>query len=112
MSPQLPDGTRAEATLEALPGKQKLICLTDRPPNYEAPIETFRTAITPDDQFFVRYHLAGIPSMAELGKWSLALGGDAAERQITLSLADLQNEFPQVDVVAVCQCSGNRRGLS
>ena len=40
MSPQLPDGTREEATLEALPGKQKLIRLTDRPPNYEAPIET------------------------------------------------------------------------
>ena len=64
MSPQLPDGTREEATLVALPGKQKLICLADRPPNYEAPIGTFRTAITPNDEFFVRYHLAGIPSMA------------------------------------------------
>jgi sulfite dehydrogenase len=112
MSPQLPDGTRDEATLEALPGKQKLIRLSGRPPNYEAPIETFRSAITPDDQFFVRYHLAGIPTMAELGKWSLAVGGDAAERQLTLSLDDLQKNFPQVEVTAVCQCSGNRRGLS
>src|SRR5580704_13239550 len=86
MNPQLPDGTRDEATLQALPGKQKLIMLTDRPPNYEAPIDVFRTAITPDDQFFVRYHLAGIPSMDDLGKWSLAVGGDAAERQTTLSL--------------------------
>ena len=93
MSPQLPDGTREEATLEALPGKQKLIRLADRPPNYEAPIETFRTAITPNDQFFVRYHLAGIPPMADLGKWSLAVGGDAANGQITLSLDDLRNEF-------------------
>ena len=84
MSPQLPDGTREEATLEALPGKQKLIRLSDRPPNYETPIETFRTAITPNDQFFVRYHLADIPPMADLGKWSLTVGGDAAERQITL----------------------------
>ena len=112
MSPQLPDGTRDEATLEALPGKQKLIKLTDRPPNYEAPIETFRTPITPDDQFFVRYHLAGIPTMAELGKWSLNVGGDAAERQITLSIADLEKNFSQQQVTAVCQCSGNRRGLS
>ena len=48
MSPQLPDGTREEATLEALPGKQKLIRLADRPPNYETPIEAFRTAITPE----------------------------------------------------------------
>src|SRR5579864_7434643 len=86
MSPQLPPGTREEATLQALPGKQKLICLTDRPPNYEAPIETFRTAITPNDQFFVRYHLANIPSVADLGKWSLTVGGDAAEREVTLGL--------------------------
>lgn len=111
MSPQLPAGTRDEATLQALPGKQKLIMLTDRPPNYEAPIETFRTAITPDDQFFVRYHLAGIPTMAELGKWSLAIGGDAAEKPVTLGLADL-HALHQVEVTAVCQCSGNRRGLS
>src|SRR6476660_820254 len=81
LSRQLPDGTRDEAVLEALPGKQKLICLSNRPPNYEAPIETFRTAVTPNDQFFVRYHLADIPPMAQLGKWSLSVGGEAAERQ-------------------------------
>jgi sulfite dehydrogenase (cytochrome) subunit A len=111
MSPQLPDGTREEATLEALPGKQKLIMLSDRPPNYETPIGAFSTAITPNGEFFVRYHLATIPPMAELGKWSLAVGGEAAERQITLGLDDLRN-LPQVEVAAVCQCSGNRRGLS
>src|SRR3954452_23284643 len=112
MSPQLPDGTREEAVLEALPGKQKLIRLAGRPPNYETPIEVFRTAVTPNEAFFVRYHLADIPSMADLGKWSLNVGGDAAERQITLSFDDLQRNFQQVEVAAVCQCSGNRRGLS
>ena len=111
ISPQLPDGTREEATLEALPGKQKLIRLSDRPPNYETPIEAFRSAVTPNDQFFVRYHLANIPPMADLGKWSLTVGGEAAERQITLGLDDLRS-LPQVEVAAVCQCSGNRRGLS
>jgi DMSO/TMAO reductase YedYZ molybdopterin-dependent catalytic subunit len=112
LSPQLPDGTRESATLEALPGKQKLIRLSDRPPNYETPIEAFRTAITPNDQFFVRYHLANIPSMAELGKWSLAVGGDAAQRQMTLGFDELAKSFTQHEVSAVCQCSGNRRGLS
>lgn len=112
MSPLLPDGTREEATLKALPGKQKLICLTDRPPNYETPIEVFRTPITSNDLFFVRYHLAGVPSMAELGKWSLNVGGEATERQITLQLDDLHKGFEQVEITAVCQCSGNRRGLS
>jgi DMSO/TMAO reductase YedYZ molybdopterin-dependent catalytic subunit len=36
----------------------------------------------------------------------------SAERQVTLRLDELQNEFEQVEVAAVCQCSGNRRGLS
>jgi len=111
LSPQLPAGTREEATLEALPGKQKLIRLTDRPPNYETPIESFRTPITPNDEFFVRYHLADIPLMDQLNGWSLTVGGDAAERQVTLSLDDLRG-FEQMEVAAVCQCSGNRRGLS
>jgi sulfite dehydrogenase len=112
MSPQLPDGTREEAVLEALPGKHKLIRLTSRPPNYEAPIEAFRTPTTSNELFFVRYHLADIPDMKALGTWSLSVGGEAAERQVTLSLNDLQKNFPQVEIAAVCQCSGNRRGLS
>jgi DMSO/TMAO reductase YedYZ molybdopterin-dependent catalytic subunit len=111
ISPLLPEGTREEATLQALPGKQRLIMLTDRPPNYETPIDVFRAAITPDDRFFVRYHLAGIPRMADLSTWSLSVGGDAAERSVTLGMADLQ-AMPPVEIAAVCQCSGNRRGLS
>jgi hypothetical protein len=71
MSPLLPDGARDVAVLEALPGKQKLIRLSDRPPNYETPIDVFRTAITPNEDFFVRYHLADVPPMADLGNWSL-----------------------------------------
>ena len=112
LSPQLPDGTREEATLVALPGKKKLIRLTDRPPNYESPIETFRTAMTPEDEFFVRYHLAKVPSPAALRDWSLTVGGDAAGRQVVFKAEDLQRDFSQMEVTAVCQCSGNRRGLS
>src|SRR6202034_2859792 len=46
LSPDLPDGTRAEAHLVQVPGKQPLIQLSDRPWNLEAPIQAFRTAIT------------------------------------------------------------------
>ena len=112
LSPQLPAGTREEAALGTLPGKQPLICLTDRPPNYESPIGTFRAAITPDDEFFVRYHLAGVPTMAELRDWSLTVGGDVAGRQVAFTFNQLEHDFPQQEVTAVCQCSGNRRGLS
>src|SRR5439155_23900046 len=37
----LPEGVRASAVLEALPGKKPLIKLSYRPPNYETPLEYF-----------------------------------------------------------------------
>jgi DMSO/TMAO reductase YedYZ molybdopterin-dependent catalytic subunit len=105
----LPAGVRAEAVLEALPGKKPLIKLTYRPPNYETPIENFRTAITPNDAFFVRYHLADIPTV-DARTWRLTVGGEGANGRVQLSLDDLK-AMPATEVVAVCQCSGNRRGL-
>jgi DMSO/TMAO reductase YedYZ molybdopterin-dependent catalytic subunit len=105
----LPAGTRSEAKLEALPGKKPLIKLSYRPPNYETPIEYFRTPITPNDAFFVRYHLSDIPEID--GKtWKLKIGGEGANGAIELSLDDLK-AMPAFEVVAVNQCSGNRRGL-
>jgi sulfite dehydrogenase len=109
LSPQLPDGTRIEAVLEALPGKKPLIKLSYRPPNYETPIEHLRSAITPNDVFFVRYHLSDIPDI-DAGAWRLTIGGDGAAREVRLSLDELK-QLPATEVVAVCQCSGNRRGL-
>ena len=111
MSAALPEGTRDEATSVRLPGKQPLIQLTDRPPNYETPIDVFANPITANDRFFVRYHLAGVPTMEELKNWSLTVGGDASDRTVKFAMADLKKDFAQVEVTAVCQCSGNRRGL-
>ena len=105
----LPDGVRANAKLEALPGKKPLIKLSYRPPNYESPIETFRTAITPNDQFFVRYHLSFIPEV-DVKTWKISVGGDGANNQAELNL-DALKAMPATEIVAVNQCSGNRRGL-
>lgn len=110
VSPGVPAGTAAEAVLDALPGKKPLIKLSYRPPNYETPLEYFRQAITPNDAFFVRYHLAYIPEV-DVSTWRLTIGGDGAS-PAEYTLADLQKGFEQVEVVAVNQCSGNRRGLS
>jgi len=105
----LPDGVRASAVLDALPGKKPLIKLSYRPPNYETPIEYFRDPITPNDAFFVRYHLAVIPEI-DAKTWRLSVGGDGVNAQAQLTLEDLQ-AMPAAEVVAVNQCSGNRRGL-
>src|SRR5215813_12887753 len=59
----LPAGTLETSFLEALPGKRPLIKRTYRPPNYESPLDVFEQAITPNDAFFVRYHLARIPEV-------------------------------------------------
>jgi len=107
---ELPDGALAGQVLFSLPGKLPLIKKTYRPPNFETPIEYFRTAITRNDAFFVRWHLAGIPEIKG-DQWSLAVGGESAERELKLTLADLREDFKQAEVTAVCQCSGNRRGL-
>src|SRR3954470_1835373 len=107
---ELPDGTLAEQLLYALPGKLPLIKKTFRPPNFETPVQYFRSAITPNKAFFVRWHLAGIPQVSA-AQWRLNIGGDSAQRELTLTLDQLRNEFHPAEVTAVCQCSGNRRGL-
>jgi DMSO/TMAO reductase YedYZ molybdopterin-dependent catalytic subunit len=109
LSPQLPEGTRQEAVLDALPGKRPLIKLSYRPPNYETPIDLLRGAVTPNDAFFVRYHLSDIAEVSARD-WRLSVSGDGAKGMSSLSLDELRR-MPAVEVTAVCQCAGNRRGL-
>jgi DMSO/TMAO reductase YedYZ molybdopterin-dependent catalytic subunit len=109
LSPLLPAGTRAEAVLDTLPGKKPLIKLTYRPPNYEAPLAYLRTAITPNDEFFVRYHLTDIPQV-DAGTWKLNLGGEGANSDVEIGLDELK-KLPAFEITAVCQCAGNRRGF-
>jgi len=107
----LPAGTLEESVLEALPGKRPLIKRTYRPVNYETPLEYFDTLVTPNDAFFVRYHLTNVPQVSA-AEWKLEISGDGLEKPLTLDLATLQKDFEQVETTAVCLCSGNRRGLS
>ncbi|HEX6843446.1 MAG TPA: molybdopterin-dependent oxidoreductase [Stellaceae bacterium] len=108
----LASGVYDTATLEALPGKRPLIKLAYRPPNYETPASYFAAPITPNEAFFVRYHLADIPDAIDANAWTLRVGGDGATGALEFGLRDLQSGFEQVELAAVCQCSGNRRGLS
>jgi DMSO/TMAO reductase YedYZ molybdopterin-dependent catalytic subunit len=105
----LPSGTREAAVLDALPGKKPLIKLSYRPPNYETPLEDLRSPITANDAFYVRYHLSDIPEISA-EKWRLTIGGDGANGEARLTLDELKR-MPAAEVVAVNQCSGNRRGL-
>ena len=90
VSPGVPAGVIDSATLESLPGKKPLIRLAYRPPNYESPLDYLRTPITPNDEFFIRYHLSDIPDQIDPASYKMAIGGDGANGQTELTLDDLK----------------------
>lgn len=104
----LPAGTVASSVLDALSGKRPLIKRTYRPPNYETPVALLREPYTPNDAFYVRWHM-GVPDV-DVSAYRLIVDGPMALKPRAFSLADLRH-FRQQEVVAVNQCSGNRRGL-
>jgi DMSO/TMAO reductase YedYZ molybdopterin-dependent catalytic subunit len=100
-----------ERPLVRLPGKRPLIGLTSRPPQLETPFEMFNEGVlTPNDVFFVRYHLSDLPTQVDPTTFRLAIGGHV-ETPLSLSLSDLRRDFPVQEIVAVNQCSGNGRGF-
>ena len=107
-----PGWTAAEADRELIrfPGKGELVLRADRPPELETPLHWFQEDITPNDVFYVRWHLAGIPQSVDTNKYRLQIGGHV-ERPLALSLDDLRGGFEPVELVAVNQCSGNSRSL-
>lgn len=90
------------------PQKLPLLRLTDRGIQLETPRPYFRTAFTPNEAFYVRYHLDEIPNEIDLATWRLKLEGNF-ERPMELSFEDLLTQFEPVSIAAVNQCSGNSR---
>ena len=116
----LPDAARAadvtlpfgagERPMVTVPGKRPLIGLTARPPQLETPFSVFNEGvITPNDAFFVRYHLADIPLGIDPDTYRIAVKG-SVDKTLSLSLADLK-AMPAIEYAAVNQCSGNSRGF-
>ncbi|MEO6184615.1 MAG: molybdopterin-dependent oxidoreductase [Verrucomicrobiota bacterium] len=104
--------TNGERSLVKYPQKRPLIRLTSRPPQLETPFSVFNEGVvTPNDAFFVRYHLSDIPLSIDPETFRLEIKG-LVESPLTLSLEDLKSRFESVELIAVCQCSGNGRGLS
>ncbi len=88
--------------------KVPLILLTDRPVQLETPRHYFRTAFTPNEAFYVRWHLDGIPNAVDLKDWKLQIEGNV-NKPLALSLPELMQKFKPVSLAAVNQCSGNSR---
>ena len=90
------------------PQKAPLILLTDRPVQLETPRQYFRTAFTPNEAFYVRWHLPEIPNRVDLAEWKLKIEGNV-NKPLALSLRELMERFKPVSLAAVNQCSGNSR---
>jgi sulfite dehydrogenase len=105
----LPFGN-GERPMVKYPQKRPMIGLTSRPPQLETPFSVFNdSAITPNDAFFVRYHLAGIPLEIDPDTHTIEIKGKV-DKPMKLKMADLRR-MASVEVVAVNQCSGNSRGF-
>jgi len=106
----LPGGPDARSITTAFPQKGSMILQRTRPPLLETPFEVFdRGTLTPNDQFYVRWHWADIPTHIETDKFSLVVRGHV-NQPLSLSLQDIL-ALPRVELVAVNQCSGNSRGF-
>lgn len=105
----LPFGN-GERPLVRYPQKRPMIGLTARPPQLETPFAVFNDGpLTPNNAFFVRYHLAGIPYDLDPDKFTLEIKGKV-DKPLKLSLKDIR-KLKATELVAVNQCSGNSRGF-
>jgi len=108
-STTLPIGN-GERPLVTYPQKRPMIGLTSRPPQLETPFSVFNEGpITPNNAFFVRYHLAQVPLDIDPDKFTVEIKGKV-DHPLKLSLKDIK-KLPAVELVAVIQCSGNSRGF-
>lgn len=106
----LPGGPDSRPITTAFPQKGPMILQRTRPPLLETPFDVFdRGTLTPNDQFYVRWHWAVIPTGIETDRFSLAVHGHV-NQPLSLSLNDIL-ELPRIELIAVNQCSGNSRGL-
>jgi sulfite dehydrogenase (cytochrome) subunit A len=91
------------------PEKVPMRVISDRAPCLETPWRYFREDLTPNEAFYVRWHLEAIPTSVDLGAWRLKVGGHV-QTPLELSMDELRR-MEQTSIVAVNQCSGNSRSL-
>jgi sulfite dehydrogenase (cytochrome) subunit A len=99
-----------ERPLVNYPQKRPMIGLTSRPPQLETPFSVFNEGtLTPNDAFFVRYHLSVLPLSVDPDTFFVEINGKV-DKPMKLSLQEIKR-LDAVELVAVNQCSGNSRGF-
>ena len=108
---ELPFANGRRELVTNFPQKGAMLLQRTRPPLLETPFEVFdQGAFTPNDRFYVRWHLANIPSTVDPATFRLSIRGHVRQ-SVSLTLDDLVREFKPFEIAAVNQCSGNSRGF-
>ena len=77
----------------------------------ETPFAVFDQGVfTPNDRFYVRWHLANIPTEVDPATFRLNIRGHVGQ-PIQFTLNELVRDFTPFEIAAVNQCSGNSRGF-
>jgi sulfite dehydrogenase len=90
------------------PGKKEMILRSERPYNLETPQKYFLLDYTPNDVFFVRWHLSQLPVSVNTDTFRLRIHGNV-RKNLSLSINDLKTKFHSKTISALAICSGNSR---
>jgi DMSO/TMAO reductase YedYZ molybdopterin-dependent catalytic subunit len=99
----------AFAQSNVLEGKDGLTLLNDRPVNAETPPHLLDDPITPNNRFFIRNN-GVVPENTSPDGWELTVDG-LVDNPMTLSIADLKDQFEVVTMALVIECGGNGRAF-
>lgn len=93
----------------AIPGKDGLVVLNDRPLNAETPAWLLDDEVTPAARLFVRNN--GLPPAPVAGPqdWAVDIAGEACLRPGRFTLDELQRTFTHYQYQLVLECGGNGR---
>jgi DMSO/TMAO reductase YedYZ molybdopterin-dependent catalytic subunit len=108
---ELPFANGQRELVTNFPQKGAMLLLRTRPPLLETPFEVFDQGVfTPNDRFYVRWHLPNIPTTVDPATFRLNIRGHVRQ-PVSLTLDDLVSKFKPFEIAAVNQCSGNSRGF-
>lgn len=104
------NGVREIVPAGTFPEKAEMILQRTRPPLLETPWSVLGADVfTPNESFFVRWHLPDFPTDVDIPTYRIRVFGHV-EAPYELSLRELMAGFPPIELAAVNQCSGNSRG--
>src|SRR5258705_4055706 len=105
----VPGGPSTRTITTSYPQNGRMILQRSSPPWLETPFEVFDKGVfTPNDQHYVSWHWANFPGDIDVDSFRLTVRG-LVNQTLSLSLKDILQGLPRVDIAAVNQCAGASR---